>query len=352
VDIANEALGFWPQDGALLQIKALALARTGSPEQARAVLAGLNVAAQDGEDSLGLLAGTFKDIWIRTGDARYLRNAVENYLAAYGNRPEHYWTGINAATLSWALGEAAKAVDLATEISRTCLDQFPEASADQKYWLMATIAEAALIIAASHNTDGSGDDWKEVEHRYREARELATANFGRLFSTWRNARIILRQLPLNVAGRIESAFRLPRDAVFSGHRIDNPERVAPRFPAELAPRVKAAIRDELVRLNIGVGFSTAASGSDILFLEALQDLGGKTHIVLPCNREQFIEESVGDSGGDWKERFEAVVSKAEEIIVASDERLILGGVAFRYAGDVLDGLAVMRAAQYETDLLH
>ena len=351
-DISHEALNLWPTDSALLQIKALALARMGSPEQARALLSALTGAAKDDEETAGILARTFKDIWLRTGDTQDLRKAVENYLAAYSNRHEHYWTGINAATLSWALGEAAAALNLAREISRTCLDQLPNVADGQKYWLVATIAEAALIVAACGNLDGSGGEWQEAERRYREARELAANNFGQLFSTWRNASIILRQVPLDVAGRIERAFRVPRVAVFAGHRVDSPGRVPRRFPAEIVPQVKAAIKEQLTRLNIGVGFSTAASGSDILFLEALQELGGKAHIVLPCNRQQFIEESVANSGDQWVERFNGVVSRAEETIVASDERIILGGVWYRYAGDVLDGLATLRAAQYETGLVH
>ena len=40
------------------------------------------------------------------------------------------------------------------------------------------------------------------------------------------------------------------------------------------------------------------------------------------------------------------------MIVASDQRMVLGGVSFQYASDVLDGLATMRASQYETGLLH
>jgi class 3 adenylate cyclase len=352
VDIADEALSLWRQDSGLLQIKALALARMGSPEQARALLADLTAEAEDDEETAGILAQTFKDLWLRTGDAQDLRKAVESYLVAYSKRHDHYWIGINAATLSWAVGDAGKSVELATEISRVCLDQFPKAAAEKKYWLMAAIAEAALIVAASRNPDGSGSDWQEAERLYGEARELAADNFGHLFSTWRNAGIVLRQVPQIVGERIERALGVPRVAVFAGHRIDPGGRAAAEFPAEIAPRIKAAIREHLVRLNIGVGFSTVASVSDILFLEALQELGGKTHIVLPCNREQLIEESLAASGADWVERFKTVISRAEETIVASDDRLILGGVVFRYADDVVDGLATMRAAQYGTGLLH
>lgn len=341
-DVAQEGLTFWPKDSTLIQIKALALARMGSPELARDLLNGLPAAAADDQETAGILARTYKDIWLRTGDGTDLDNAIEHYLAAYRSRPERYWTGINAATLYWAAGDAANATSLAATIHRDCLRQLENASGDDKYWLPATIAEAALIAAASRNPEVSETDLREAERFYRHAREVAASNFGDVFSTWRNARIILRHLPAGVADRIEGALKVPRVAVFAGHRSY----------AASTHDLKTAIRDILLNLNVGVGFSSAAAGSDILFLETLQELGGQTVIVLPCKQEEFIRESVAESGGEWAGRFKAVVSKAEETIVTSDQQLVFGDVAYQYAGNVMDGLAIMRAGQFETSLLH
>jgi class 3 adenylate cyclase len=348
-DIASEGLGFWKGDPALLQINALALARMGSAEQARNLLSPL--AGADDEETAGIAARIYKDLWLRTGDAADLRQARDNYLNAYQSRPDRYWTGINAATLSWALGEAEKAVDLARRISADCATRL-SAPGKEEYWLRATLAEADLILAASANTPESDRRWRTVENLYGQARTVAANNFGNVFSTWRNARIVLQQLPVVIGERLENAFQVPRVAVFAGHRIDAAGRTPWRFPPDIADKVKQAIKDDLRRLNVGVGFATAASGSDILFLEAISELGGKIHIVTPCDEEQFIAESVAESGDEWVARYRSVMKKAEEIIVASEEKVVMGGLSFQYAADLLDGLATMRARQFETDPHH
>ena len=45
-------------------------------------------------------------------------------------------------------------------------------------------------------------------------------------------------------------------------------------------------------MNAGIGFASAACGSDILFLEAMLARGGTIHIVLPWPAEEFVKTSV------------------------------------------------------------
>lgn len=347
-DIANEGLKFWRTDAALLQIKALALARMGSFDLARDLLADL--IADGDEETAGISARTFKDLWLRTGSLEDLRQARDNYLKAYQSLPERYWTGINAATLSWELGEDEKASHLAAEILAVCRAALSKTAVDE-YWLKATIAEAALVQAACIDMTGTHDAWKTVESLYADARKVAANRFGNLFSTWRNARIVLRHLPRGTSERVKQTFRVPCVAVFAGHRVDSPGRTAARFRPEIVGEVKQGIKAELQRLNVGVGFATAASGSDILFLEALRELGGQTHVLMPCREDDFISQSVSDSGSEWLARHRAVKETADEIIYLSHENAAMGGLTFQYAADVLDGLATMRAAHYETELL-
>ncbi len=349
-DIADEGLKYWKDDPPLVQIKALALARMGSAEQARNLLAAL--AGTDDEETAGTAARAFKDLWLRTGDVADLRQARDHYLRAYQSRPDRYWTVINAATLSWALGEAEKAVDLAGRISADCAARLSAGDEKDEYWLRATLAEADLILAASADTAESDRRWRNVENLYSQARAVAADNFGNVFSTWRNARIVLRQLPVVIGERLEKAFQVPRVAVFAGHLIDSAGRTPPRFPPEIADKVKQAIKDHLRRLNVAVGFAAAAAGSDILFLEAISELGGKTHIVMPLDEEEFVKVSVAEAGEEWVRRYHTVRKNAEEVIVTSEEKVIMGGLSFQYAADVLDGLATMRAREYETGLHH
>src|ERR1700692_4192959 len=67
-DIAIEGLRSWPKDKALLQIEALALARMGSWMQARELLTELAREADPDEETLGLLARTYKDLWLASDD--------------------------------------------------------------------------------------------------------------------------------------------------------------------------------------------------------------------------------------------------------------------------------------------
>lgn len=64
----------------------------------------------------------------------------------------------------------------------------------------------------------------------------------------------------------------------------------------------------------------------------------------------FVEDSVDIGGGDWRQRFERVVSHANEVLTAADQRLELGGVSYAFANRVLHGLAKTKAEQLGTGL--
>ena len=82
---------------------------------------------------------------------------------------------------------------------------------------------------------------------------------------------------------------IPGVAVFTGHRLDEVNREAARFPASLESSVKAAIVSWLQEHNVRAGVCSAANGADILFLEALQSFeGSDTRIVLPFSEAEFL----------------------------------------------------------------
>jgi class 3 adenylate cyclase/tetratricopeptide (TPR) repeat protein len=340
-DIADEGLKNWQRDRELRQIKALALARIGSSGPAHEILSRLREESHDDEETLGLLARTYKDLWIQTGDPEDLAQAYDGYAQAYNRSPASYWPGINAATLAFAKGERETASRLASQLRATCLERLKTPPGDDALWLSATIAEASLVLG----------EFAEAEQWYAHAAQLGQNDLGNLSSMWRNARIILKSSPSEIGGRIECALHMPRVAVFTGHRVDEPGRALPRFPNELAPAVHSAIKARLIASNVQVGYSGAASGADILFLEAMLAVGGRTHIVLPCNPDQFIAESVASSGADWTRRFENALKSADEVIIASDQRLKFGSVAYDYANELVHGLATVRAGDLDTKLV-
>jgi class 3 adenylate cyclase len=203
------------------------------------------------------------------------------------------------------------------------------------------MGEAALILG----------EWSAAEDWFRRAVEVAGKRFGDLHSPRRIARLLLTYLGGD-RDRIEGCFRVPSVVVFAGHIVDVPGRSNPRFPAQLEPAVLESLRERLKSLNVGFGYSSVACGSDILFAESLLEAGSELHIVLPYEKEQFIKDSVEIvRAGNWGARCEAVLERATDVALASDQRLTGSTVQFEYSNLLLFGSAVARAEQLDTTLV-
>jgi hypothetical protein len=112
----------------------------------------------------------------------------------------------------------------------------------------------------------------------------------------------------------------PRQVLlFSGHRMDAPDRQPPRFPPAKEAAAMRAIEAALDRLGAGpddLSFCQAAAGGDLLFLEACQKREVRCRVLLPFDEPRFIETSIAPSaGGDkWRERFYAMKEKLTDPI--------------------------------------
>ncbi len=347
-DVLLEGLKHWPTNVRLRQLQALALARSGATRRANSILIQLHEEGHTDEETLGLLARTHKDLWAQSADmaerSRQLHQAYEVYSEAY-TLTGGYWTGINAATTALLLGQKDQATSLARAVRESCLREMDEAQKDKaassnRYWLLATLGEAALILS----------QWTEAKDWYAQAALAGRGRFAELNSTRRNARLIIDALG-GEREPFEQYFQIPSVVVFAGHMIDRPERTTARFPPQLERRVHDALRDRLKRLNAGVGYASAACGSDIMFLETLIEMNGEAHVVLPYNRKQFMEDSVAIiPETDWSTRCERVLQRAADVLIASEQRME-GGVPFEYTNLLLHGLASIRAEQLETRMI-
>ena len=114
--------------------------------------------------------------------------------------------------------------------------------------------------------------------------------------------------------------------LFSGHRIDAHDRTVPRFPAASEPIAGKMISDAVSLVmerhptDRFHGISSGANGGDMLFLEACRALGVPTDIYLALPAKEFEEVSVADAGGDWAERFEALL-EARPVHILPEEIL-------------------------------
>jgi hypothetical protein len=344
-EVVREGLEHAPQELRLRQLRGLALARSGYTEQAHGALRALADEGHADEESLGLLGRTSKDLGLLAADPmerdQYLREAYQTYFWAY--REYHsYWTGINAATLALLLGQSDRAHELARNLQAQCRAELdsPKPSSD-RYWLLATLGEAALLLG----------EWAEAEDWYTQAGAAGCQRLGDLNSTRRQARLLLERLGRDPAW-IDRVLRYPRVVVFTGHMVDRPGRARPRFPAVLEPAVAQAVRDRLRQVESRVGYASAACGSDLLFLEAVQELGGETHVVLPYDKDLFARDSVAIiPGANWDERYEQVLKRAAQVVTVSSQKMAGGGVSYDYANLVLHGLSSVRAGELQTELV-
>ena len=341
-DLFQEGLASSPKDPELLRLLALSLARSGAPRRACDILTRLYRQGQRDEETSGMLARTHKDLAALAANPgecdKERRLAFGFYFDSY-RKQGGYYAGINAATLALQLGRHNRARGLARQVLDRCLRLTGRRAGTQDYWLAATVGEGNLVL---------GDD-RQAEFWYHRATRLAGGRYADLGSTRRQARLILRSLGKD-ASCLQRWLRIPAVVSFTGHRIDSPSRDRPRFPHSAERAVRAEIARRLETLDAGFGFSSAASGADILFIEAMLERGGEVHVVLPCNPHEFRGESVDPAGPRWGRRFDTVLRQAVSVYVANERGKTPGSLGYVYANLLTDGLARLKASSLDAEM--
>jgi len=326
----------------LRQLQGLALARSGAWERASAILDALVRQGCNDVETLGMLARTYKDRAIHCSNTREARKLWRRAAAIYAEAHEtsaDYWTGINADTTALLVGEKARAARLARKVRDICLRKLRRTRGD-RYWLLATLGEAALITR----------DLPQAEDWYAKARSAAGRRIGDLQTSHRNAKLLLDFWAVDPAA-VKACLRVPPVAIFAGHMLDSVGRPERRFPETAERAVAQAISDRIAQIAPAAGYASAACGSDILFLEAMLVAGREIYVVLPCGEEEFVAASVLQGGPSWLTRFHRVLEKATRVVVASSQRLSGHGISYDYANELILGLATIRATTLETELI-
>jgi hypothetical protein len=189
-----------PEDAYIIQQLALATYKSKLPtpqaalEEARELLMTLNPETSNDTETLGIWGAVHKRLWEVTKDPSYLNESVRGYERGFYLRNDYY-NGINLAFLlnvrsfaSCCSAESATSADKATTehadaiacfvraekvrrevllICDTVLNTEKNLTNDQKYWVLATMAEAYL---------GIGDE-TSAQQKLQEAAAVASADW-------------------------------------------------------------------------------------------------------------------------------------------------------------------------------
>ena len=321
----------------------LVLARIGATERAAHVALQLRQRLEHAPESsdrqmllaevAGLLARTEKDMGLRAPTAAerayHLRRAYEEYREGF-ERTQQYYLAINAATLALLLDDVLTAEALAAIAGA---DALAELARGPSAWAEATVGEAALIVR----------DRDEAAARYTRAARLHSHRLDDLASMRRQARLILEHTGGDTSW-LSAAFDAPAVVAFAASsKLPLPGR-------QREQAIARAIRARLEQSRVRFGFSSAAPGSEIIFLEQLAALGGELTVVLPCQRAEFVRDYVAPAGDRWVRRCEPFIEDRDIVIEASPSAAA-GRTVFEYASLLLAGLAAMHSQFIDGELI-
>ena len=328
---------------------ARALSRLGNGDEARAQLASFSdpsigrTLRAEGLELVGDLA------WERArqqpskaAQAQVLEEAREAYGATVSLDGTRLAAHIRSAAVAMMLGATDEAVAAAEDALRLA-----SAREDEQGASFATSAARAnaLVLLGRH---------EEATQAFSSLKDAPDATTTRLADARYEAGWLAEAVGSSAAS-FRAAFPPLQLLIFAGHV---PDRTAEqnRFPKDQISTVRAAIRATLDRLDARAGFSAAAAGGDLLFLEELRARNGVTHVVLPWSRAEFLRTSVlpfdsPDAGEKlWEPIFERALDEAASVRELGQMYQPESEVGLRYTTEVSAGIALLTARAARLDV--
>ena len=218
-------------------------------------------------------------------------------------------------------GDLAVGVRLAIESKQFALQR----TGKNDTW--ADVSAADLLCLTSSRPNRVGQAYKkalaDASSHARDAVRRQLALYQRLCILKENIQAALEQIGPSLADPREPP---PRVILFTGHRIDAPNRATPRFPAGKERQARELIFEavtlekEKARGKL-IGLTGGASGGDILFHEVCEELQVPTEMYLVLPKKDYLKVSVADSGADWVDRFNRLYDRLKPKILADSDRL-------------------------------
>jgi hypothetical protein len=263
-----------------------------------------------------------------------LDEALQSYERGYYHNLNHYYAGINALsmmTMKLALIEKYPAEWL-NKFSRQKDADREKDDIVEKRQLLATSVNLTIEAEETLLREKNKPDlWLDITRA--DFVFLTETSAGRITAQYTSAlegapsfsyESVQRQLSVfrelgimneNVAAAM-GAIHVPTVGgqtidyylLFTGHMIDQPGRMNPRFPPSKEDAVRKKIK-EFIQTEIKdntkkfIGIAGGACGGDILFHEVCAELAIQTELYLALPREDFIRSSVAFAGPGWVDRF-------------------------------------------------
>ena len=289
-------------------------------------------------DVLRLVSQIHYEIWMRLGndaDLAHAERVGRQCHAASGD----FADGLQAVLLSTLRGEsddsARRALDLLADWQQQPLPDDSDSARDRH------CAAGALLAVLAGDRDALAP-----------IREALARPVPRHTPTVVTLRARLQQLAdagSALAAEALAALPPPSVVVFSGQPLDDNGCDEPCFPVWLESAVASRITTELDALNAEIGFSSAAAGAELLFVEAMLDRGADVHLVLPFALDDFIRQRVAYAGGNWVRRFRNACKLATTISYATDEPFLGHDMLLRFNNHLIHGMARAQGTLCATD---
>jgi len=305
--------------------------------EAMEMVRGKKLEADADAETYNALARVFREAWLASGARSDLEHCRQLFLRAFavgGNARD----GIDAAIMSVMLGDMPQAQALAARVNDLLAhgEIDPTLTADIRYRMMATLGQAQLLLGETEAAIGT----------FQWAHALEGVHYGRVVSALKQIEL-LQQGGVPVPAELADVVKPPTVVVFTGHALDRPGE-GPHFPPALEAVVRAEIAKQLDELNAQIGYSTAACGADLLFIEAMLERGAEVNVVMPFAIDDFIAEDVRYGGPRWEMRFKNALKLAASVTYATEERFLGHEMLYRFANQCLHGLATLRSGFLRT----
>lgn len=322
----------------------LALARAGSLVLAKREYERFDLhLVDDDEEIMGLGARLLKDEFLVSGphqQQKFARLSASRYLEAYQSTGGYY-SGINAATMDLLSGGDIKDVERqAAEVLENLPDP-TELSSRDRYFVLATSAEAHLLQSRL----------QQARAALLDAWQFEPMNFHAQASTLRQLRLICGSIGLDCEWL--QPFQPPRCIHYAGHSfsIEGDAKNYMAISTDTEATIESQLSEVLQENDVGFGYGALSAGADILFAEALLSEGAELHIVLPTSASRYLETSVTPYGDGWVSRFENCFSAANSVTILRSDSKWPGRELNRYAGKVSMGQAILQAGTLGTSTL-